>query len=374
MSYPVSAAFLAAVRQSHRVATRLDVCLVDSTVLATVLASDGDVTINATRAVRRDCSFEIPDTDGTLTPVAQGSLLSSLSGNELRPYRGVTFADGTSELVPLGVFPIREVTPRSAAGGPTLTVGGLDRSSTITRNRWIAPYSITAGTALEVALDAIITDRAPLFSTNFPATGFTVPATTFGMDTENDPWADAQSLATAAGLDLFFDALGVAQLQQPLDPTTASPVISYADDSIAVIDSATKAWDATKGYNGCIAIGESSTSPPVTAVVWDDDPSSPTYYLGQYGAYPEFLVSPFITTADQALTAATAQRARRRGVAQNVAWTQLVNPALDAGDAVAFTNDQLKVSGLTVVIDSLTIPWRADATASATTRSRQVAA
>lgn len=369
--FPVSAAFLARVRQSHVVATRLDVCKPGGSVISSLYASDGGVTVDSTRAVRRDCSFTLPDYTGTLVPSSAASLLSNLSGNELRPYRGVTYDDGTTELVPLGVFPIRGVEATNDASGPAVTVSGVDRASTISRNHWTSPINFAAGSAIETVITSILTSRMPTVTTNFPTTGATIQATTFGLDSTNDPWADAQSLATAAGYDLYFDQLGVARLSQPTDPTTAAAAITYADDASAVIIQGTKSWDGEKGYNGCVVIGESSTAPPVMATVWDTDPASPTYYLGPYGSYPEFITTTSSTVA-QAQSAATAQLARRRGVAQSVTWEQLVNPALDVNDAVAFTSADLKVSALTVVIDSLSIPWKADGTMSAATRTRQV--
>lgn len=375
--YPVSARFLAAVRQSHRIAARLDVTDATGSVLATISATAGNVSIDSRRNVRRDCSFTVPDITGTLVPAAARDLLSPLSGNELRPYRGVTFDDGTTELVPLGVFPIRSAPASvSSDGTPVVTVGGQDRSSTVSRNRWEKVYSIAAGTALETALTNLLRDRAPLYPVAFPTTGVTVPATAFGLETDSDPWADAQSLAKAAGYDLLYDVTGTAVLQQPTDPTTATPTITYANDANAVVIDAAKEWDADKAYNGCIAIGEgSSTTTPVRADAWDDDPSSPTYRLGAYGRYPEFYASPLITTVDQALAAARAQLARRRGVAQSVRWSQVVNPAHDANDAVGFTQTDLRISTpLTVVLDALTVPWTASESMSAETRTRQVAA
>jgi hypothetical protein len=372
--YPVSAAFLAAVRQSHQVAKRLDVCTPDGTVLASLDATGGEVTIDARRSVRREASFTIPVSAYALIPAAPGDLLSPLSGNELRPYRGVTYDDGSTELVPLGVFPVRSSPPSMGEDGiVTITVGGQDRSSTVSRNRWTDVYSIPAGTRLEDAIADLLANRAPLYDVNFQSTGVTVPATSFGLEVESDPWADAQSLATAAGYDLYYDATGVAVLTQPTDPTTATPQITYANDALAVITSATKVWDAEKSYNGCIVIGEGATTAPVRGEAWDDDPSSPTYRLGAYGAYPEFLVTPLVGSESQATAAAQAQLARRRGVAQSLTWRQVVNPAHDANDAIAFKQSRLRINtAITVVLDALTIPWSVSDAMSAESRARQL--
>lgn len=373
--YAVSDRFLTALRHSHTIATRLDVTRPDGTVLETVDATGGEVTVDTRRSVRRECSFAIPATARALIPAAAGDLLSPLSGNELRPYRGIDYGDGTSELVPLGVFPIRSSPPSLGEDGVvTVTVGGQDRSSTVTRNRWERVFVIAAGTSLEDAIAAVLADRAPMYPVNFRRTGITVPATTFGLEVDNDPWSDARSLATAAGYDLFYDVTGTAVLVQPADPVTAAPVIAYANDTEAVITSASKVWDAENAFNGCIAIGEGTgVGTPVRAEVWDDDPASPTYRLGAYGRYPEFIVSPLITNAGQAQAAATAQFARRRGVGQSVSWRQLVNAAHEGGDPVAFTQTRLRItSPLTVVLDAFTVPWTAEATMNAEARGRQL--
>lgn len=374
--YPVTDRFLAAVRQSGTLATRLDITDPAGLVLGTVTPSGGDVSIDSRRQVRRECSFTVPDITGLLVPAAAGDLLSPLSGNELRPWRGVTYSDGTTELAPLGVMPIRSAPSSTSAGVAVITLGGQDRSSTVSRNRWEKVYAIAAGTLLEDALTALLLDRAPLYPTAFGSTGVTVPATTFGLETDSDPWADAQSLAKAAGFDLFYDATGTAVLTQPVDPATATPVISYTSAEVRVLAEASKSWDTEKAFNGCIAIGESATLvTPVRAEAWDDDPASPTYYRGAYGRYPEFYASPLITTEDQALNAARAQVARRRGVAQTLTWSQLVNPAHDANDAISVTSDALRVTTpLTVVLDAVRIPWGAGDTMGAETRSRQVEA
>lgn len=372
--YPVSTAFLAAVRQSHTIARRLDVCSVDGSVLQTIQATGGDVTVDRRRTGRRECSFTIPDITGTLTPAVGSDLLSPLAGHELRPYGGVTYPDGTTELVPLGVFPIRRAPSSTSNGASIIAVAGKDRSSTVARNRWTSPLTIPSGTALEEAIAQILTDRAPAFPQNLPATGYSLAKDyTFGLEPDSDPWADAQQIATDAGWELFYDVTGTATMAQPLDPTTAVPIIAYADDAASVTESAGKDWDTEKAFNGYIVIGENSGGAPVRAEVWDDDPQSPTYYLGDYGPYPDFIVSSKISTADQALAAGQAALAKLRGVAQTVTWNQIVNPAHDVDDAIAFSHSDLRIAAsTTVLLDSLTIPWLPSQTMSAEARSRQV--
>lgn len=358
---------------SHQVVTRLDVCEPDGTVLETITPQDGDVQVASDAAVRRTCAFTLAATPD-LVPASISDLLSPLTGHELRPYRGLVYRDGTEVLQPLGVLPLRRC--QVSTSGRVISLEGRDRSTSIARNTWTGPYSIADGTPVEEAILGILADRAPhLELAVLPATGRTVAARTLGIDSL-DPWADAQQLATDIGLDLFFDQLGGVVLRSPTDPGTATPVVTYADDSAAMVIDAAKDWDSDTAFNGVIARGESADPyvPAAYAEVWDDDPTSPTYYRGDYGPYPETITSPNWASDEDAQVAATAQLARRRGVAQTLSWSQLVDPALDAGDAVRFTSAGLAISGLTVVIDSLTIPWTAQGLAAAGIRTQQVAA
>src|SRR4051812_35315225 len=100
--YNVSAAFLAALRQSHTISTRADV-LSGGVVVATLDITDGSVEVDGNNTVRRHCSVTLVDPTGTMTPSEAGDLLSPF-GNEIALYRGIG-----DELVPLGVFGIATV-------------------------------------------------------------------------------------------------------------------------------------------------------------------------------------------------------------------------------------------------------------------------
>lgn len=373
--YSVSGEFLNTILYSHQICTRLDICDSQGNIVRSdVYAEDGDVTIDATRTNRRDCSFTIPDYDGTLVMSKNTDLLSPNSGYELRPWRGVVLPSGAKEYVPLGVFPIRSAPVELSDGIPNIKVGGIDRSSTMSRNQWTDIFNVPAGT-LENNLNLIFADRMPGYPTNFPVTGWNMTALQLGTAYENDPWEDASALAYACGYDLYFDANGVATISQPSDPLIASPVYSYESGATTIVDDATKEWDGYAAYNGVVFIGQNSSGSPIRAIVWDDDPSSATYYLGPYGKFPKIIVSTKTFDQGQIQQAAQSELARIRGASQKLAWSQVVNPALDANDCVSFKNDPLKVTTATnVVIDSVTIPWRADGSMEATTRARQVTA
>ena len=105
--WPSTVAFRAAVASSHSIATQVLVgpwsgALTD--ISAYVL--DGEVSVDRTRAQRRTCSLTIGDVSGGLIPRFASDTLAPTAAQYLRPYRGVTFPDGSTELMPLGVFRI----------------------------------------------------------------------------------------------------------------------------------------------------------------------------------------------------------------------------------------------------------------------------
>ena len=141
--------FLAAISGPHEVAVRavlLDGG--DGTDLPTVV--DGSVTLDANAATRGRCDLSIAD-DGTLgwIPTDSDSDLAPYS-NEIRIERGVRYADGTTELVPLGVFRIENTGIDDSGAELAIALSGQDRSARIIDAKFEEPYQIAAGTNYEV--------------------------------------------------------------------------------------------------------------------------------------------------------------------------------------------------------------------------------
>lgn len=262
------------------------------------------------------------------------------------------------EEVPLGVFVITDVDVKAQRGTTNLTVKGSDRSLRVQRNRWAEPYQIATGTNVGTALTALLQDRYDDVQVNFTSTDRTVPSTVLGAETDNDPWADAQRIATAAGLELYFDGDGVARLEPVNDFTEVSPDAIYRENDEAMVLSVSRSVSVQKTYNGVIATAEGTgTTDTFRAEAWDEDADSPTYRYGPFGQVPKFFSSPLLTSQDAALSAATSILAKSRGVVESVDWEQITDPSLDSGDVIAVTNDATKVDRL-MVVDRLTIPLK----------------
>lgn len=370
--YSVTSAFLAAVKTSHKIATKVEVwgpLGLEETI--TDYVDGGSVSVDARRETRRTCQITLGDLDGTLTPETATDLLNPLSSRELRLYRGVDFGT-TQEYVPLGVFRITKTTPSEGDNGLKIVVDGSDRSWRVKRAQFSGPYTVASGTAVEDAIADLLFDRYPQVVTSFPSTGAVTPALALGVGGTNNtnPWAAAQKMATDAGFDLYFNNEGTAVMYQTSDLYTATPVVSYGPDEAEVILSSTREWDAESTYNGVIATGEGSgLTAAVRAEVWDEDPTSPTYRYGPFGEIPEMYSSSLIRTAVQAEAAASERLRRNLGTGGKLSWTQVVNPAHDGSDVVSVVRPTLNVNDI-FVLDSFTIPLKASEAAQAYGRTR----
>lgn len=369
--YALSANLTAALITNHKVALRADV-LDNGLLVDTLEITGGEVSVDGTAAIRRTCTVTLTDPDGDLTPDAATDLLAPY-GNELKLYRGATIS-GTDDTVPLGVFGIETCNVTGTRGDLQITLTGMDRSRKVQRARWTSAYSVASGTDYATAIHDMLTSRASGFSFNFTATTSTTTALVFGDSSSNDPWADAQKLAGAIGCELFFDADGVCVLRVVPDPSTAATAWTYAEGSTATILSVSRSMTRDGVYNHVIAAGEPlNGTAPVRAESYDDDPASPTYYLGDFGDVPYFFTSPLITTTAQAQSAADGLLRKVLGSSETVELDLIPNPAHEATDVIQVTHTAT-LTNSRYILDRFSIPLTYGDSMKASARRRTVLA
>jgi hypothetical protein len=274
------------------------------------------------------------------------------------------------ELVPLGVFSTDEA-EQSKKSQATVRWSGSDRSKLISRNKFIDPYIIPSGSSLATAAGELLQSRFAGVEFDFGNVQDVIGAgLVFEAGSNSNPWQLARGLFSDFGYDLRFDGLGVARARVVPDPSSQNPVFDFgAGETNLVLDGNVKTrLDGI--YNGVIASGEGSdVAAPVRAVVWDEDPTSPTYYLSGFGQVPYFFTSPLITTEDQARTAAQTILSKVKGRTRQLSWPAIVNPALEPLDVVRV---DFWGSSAIYVIDQLSIPLSAGDQMSSTARETSV--
>src|SRR5690606_17272424 len=145
-----------------------------------------------------------------------------------------------------------------------------------------------------------------------------------------------QELATATGAEVYCDADGqfvIAELPDMLEAPIAWQVDAGQGGALISAD-----WGFSRAgqSNVVVASGENTEEgiPPVSATVADDDPGSPTYYLGAFGRVPTFYSSATLISSGQCIAAAT--KILRASIKPNATAdiTALPNPLLEPGDVI----------------------------------------
>lgn len=362
----VTGAFDTAIRGSHKLATLAEV--IDTTgAETTVDIVDGTVTLDQRAAVRGRCDLAIVD-DGTLNlvPDSASSLLAPY-GNEIRVSRGITYPDGTTELVALGVFRFQVTEVDDAPDGMQIRITGLDRAQRFIDARFEEPYQVTAGTNYATAILDVLQAAWSAVPTDFTTTALTAPSLI--AQEGDDRWEFAHNMATAISMDLYFAGDGTLVLAPD---ALSSPVATLAEGVDGVLLAAGRQWTREGTFNRVIATGENtSETAPARGVATDDNSLSPTYYYGPFGKVPRFYVSPFLTTDAQAEAAAASILAKELGTTEQVQFGTLVLPQLEPGDTVCIARARAGIDE-DHVIDSLTIPLAAVGSMTGATRARQV--
>ena len=370
--YPVSADFKEAVRKSHSTTVKIEIYdMANGTILSTASPISGEVTIDNRRSIRRECTLEFVDTDGTLVPTNNISSVLLPYNREVKIYRGIVFPDGTEELVPLGVFVITSVDITETSQGVKVAIRGSDRSLILARAKFTNhEFYIDEGTAKETAIEQILKYRYPKVKTIFPATNQVTTLLYPTLDQSSDPWREALKIAESASMDLYFDENGIARMRPIPDPDKGTAVATYTDGSDSVLIQLARSLSTDETYNGVIFTGEGTNlSIGVLGEAWDDNPSSPTYRR-TYGEVPKFMSSPTVLTVAEAEEAARAELRKVIGASEKITWDQIVNPAHDVYDLVKVTRSPVGIDKV-LMLDAISIPLAANGTMNAIGRTRR---
>ncbi|GHG02597.1 DUF5047 domain-containing protein [Streptomyces filamentosus] len=347
--YPVSDRFLAAIAEYHTPVTEVTLYRTDG-IVEQLAHTGGSVTVDRGSSVRRTCSITLADT--SLIPRDPTAKLS-VYGARVRVTRGVVYTDGTRELVPLGTFRVDEISGDVDEGPVTLQ--GKSLEAVVSDDKFTAPYRAT-GTAVS-AVTALIRRSlpdAPVDSS--AATDAAIGARTW--DVEADPWEAAVEVAAAIGCEVYADPDGVFVIAPLPDLLTASPAWTIAAGEGGAYIKADRTTSADGVYNGVLARGESTetATPPVSSLVVDNDPGSPTYWSGPFGRRPTFYSSSTLITVGACTQAATLLLQSARAPNATADISSLPNPALAPGDVLRVvypdgTKELHQASSFTVPLD-----------------------
>lgn len=328
--YPVSERFLARLAESHTPVTQVQLFLTTGEVVD-IEHTGGSVTVDRSQAIRRTCTVTVPDP--SLIPRTPADELA-VYGSRLRISRGVEYGDGSQELVPLGLFRLDSVDGDVSEGPATLS--GKDLSAVVADDKFTTRYraSGTVVTAITSLIRRSILDATIISLIDDTAIG------SRWFDVEADPWAGCQEIAAAAGAEVYANADGEFVISTLPDLATAEPVWAVEATEGGVYISGNRGMTSDGVHNGVLARGENTSDnvPPVSALVYDNDPNSPTYWLGPYGRRPMFYSSSTLTTTAACQNAARLKLAEAKAPNASGDISSLPNPALEPGDVLRVTH------------------------------------
>jgi len=375
--YPISDKFADAITRSHNIVTKVEVYSSGS-LETTLVVSDGNITIDATNAIRRRAN--IVCNDPSITPHDAQDLLHPLSSNEIKLYRGLRFHDGSEELIPQGIFGIEDSDIIDSKESFSIRLKTMDRSRHCQRQRFTHPYHILPGENFAVAIRNLIESVLPNTTFNFMTTDLVTGSMTFGHQGwagGGDPWEAARDMAQSIGAELFFDEAGVCVLRSIPDVSQDPIVWYYHEGPNSMILNLDLRMTKDEVYNHVIVIGVNSTNEddPIRAEAIDDDPTSPTYIgdppgSSKFGDVPTFFRSEMIRNESQAQQVADALLRQKQGTPQKIYFNAVVNPGHDAGDIISLSRERINLYGRNI-IDRINIPLTAANISNVSCRERR---
>lgn len=328
---PVSSNFLSTIRGSHLATFRVRV--VESgqtgvTPVGTELEVESGMVFFDTRA----------EVNGTVNLIAvlpwpdNSSGLGTPYGQELYIERGVEYGSGTREWVGLGYFRIDSI-EQVGSDQALVRILGSDRMANVRDARPLEPKVYTAGTSVAAIVTDVLEDSGVSPVMNFDWDANSELLVTDHVLSE-DKIKFLHELLTSYGKVFYFDYGG--EFTAKTQPTSANdPVFSVNAGRNGVLVSMNRYLSRDGVYNAVVATGESiGDAPPVRAVAYDNDPSSPTYFFGPFGRVPRFFSSSFMTTTDQCQDAANSILAQSIGLPYVVEFGVVPNPALEGWDVI----------------------------------------
>lgn len=359
----VSTRFLAALRGSHRDVFRARVCTTFQTGTSPtgteIPILSGDVQASAASDIRSTLSLttEWPwprRADDDLAPY----------GHEIYVERGIAYGNGNKEWVGLGYFRINAVSQSEVPEG-AIEIDAADRMAGVIDARFLTPRQFPSTWTREQLVHTLVTEVYPDATIQWDDSGAAAATTGRNIVEERDRFKVLKDLITSAGKIGYFNHQGVFVVKTP-QPLTGAPVWEVDAGRQGVLVEMSRAITREGIYNVVVASGEATdTTPPVTAIVADIDPTSPTRYGGPFGPVPRFYSSSFITTRDQASIAAASLLRTSLGLPYSIDLSSIANPALEPDDVIAvkYPKNSHVVQSLRTekhIVDSVTIPLDPD--------------
>jgi len=350
-----------ALLRPHTVYNRVDVLARDGSVLHSDLPFiDGSVRATLTSRVARVLALSVDRSwfpllsNGEVDP---GGLLSPF-GNRLAAYRGIRYGDGSTVQFP--VFYGRIETVQMSRSGQ-VSVGANDLAADVVDAIFETPQSSVPTNTITTEFRRLITGALPdaTFGTSDLTSTKIAP---IAWQSDRAQALDDMSATVAMLWYPLADGSFVQRLTPWTNPSQTAQITltdgtDLAPGALGVDADWTITVSRTGVYNSVVFTSERQDgTTPVHAIIRDLDPTSPTYFLGNFGRKPLLIQNQAALTQSQCVQAATSTLKSATAITQTWDPVSIVPDAsIELGDLV-----QLQADGAasTQVVSGFTLPLR----------------
>lgn len=335
---PVSEGFLRCLVEGGQRVSRLTTVDEDLNKGIRLMVSSGTMQMNGNDSIRRSLDCIAWSDEADIIPRSEDSIVHIL-GNQVFLESG-WMVNGAPELVPCGVFVLRDIQVSRGANFVEVSINGLDRACKVQRET-SRPVAIRPSSPLPVAVEDLVTSQYPEAKFNFPDEGTVFPPLLY--ETRADIWSEAIELVRSAGLTLFFDTIGQCSISGPFMDLNSTYDMDYF--TTFPVSEPKRGLSADNLYNGVVVLGTNSGGATVSGSAYITDPRSEYRIDGPMGRVPKIIESEKVTTPVQANTMARAELRKMVALAEQLEMDVVCNPALDYGSIVRAEDPDSGIAG-----------------------------
>ena len=313
--------------------------------------SAGQITIDQSRAERRQFSATLDNIDSAFTPHPGGFWYDKV----VKIYRGIQIKDYEPWEGQLGEFLIDSITqPRFPNA---IAISGRDNAKRLVGAEFPTEITFGQNEPIEVLIRAIAFGGGiPHSKMQFPITGKNTDRE-HSFEAGNDRWDAMSKIALAHNYELFFRADGILILREHKDPVDDDPFYIFRTGTpTGNLADYTKSVSDTRIRNHIVVRGESTDHAPYWAEAKNELLGSPTS-IANIGMRTEVITSSYISSNSQAQEVADRYLSIYAQEQFEVDMDALVAPWIDVGNVVAFEDpDPAPGDPEKFLLQQLTIP------------------
>jgi hypothetical protein len=367
--YTISGAFKTALQSpTHTIRVRMDVLDTNFNVVsqfhdigsgdaATDILIDGNVDVDVTRFTRRTFSANALNPAGIWSPGSDWGGTFYVN-RMVRLWRGIDYGSGY-ELVPLGTFMIDAADVEVERSMSVVTLSGSDLWKKFGKSAFGSAKSWAVGTHINTIITYIasqcgvtLLNLDPLSSR---ASGDNLITKVFAVERADNRGEALGRLATAYGIDIYFDPLGRLTTQDFRAPGDVAVVYEYGPTKNNNLISIKATFTDDNLYNSVLVYGTGDKNTAVAYKIRDTNPNSVTN-ITRIGERVLIYQSDTITTA--AVAQATALRLFYKNVLVNedITLDAICNPAYEGNDVISVVETDYSKMNDTFRIKAFTVP------------------